>query len=186
LLAYHGSAITGLRELQPFARPDANLPYPCVYLATHQALAALYIWDKPYKWLNFSFAQDGGLVYTESFPGALNEFYGGLAGSIYTCEGEFEYDENARIRMAMISRVPVHVAQEERVPNALARILQHEREGLLEVRRYETLTAAQLAAEERMIFAAAKRERSPAMQAFMQEKFPAIWEQANIAKGEPL
>jgi hypothetical protein len=139
-------------------------------------LAALYVWNKPYKWLNFNFAQDGHVVYTESFPGALEEFYAGLAGSIYTCEGEFEYDKNARIQVAVILREPVKVIEEDFVPDALERILEYERQGLLELRRYEALTADELAREKRMIEAAIKREGAhAALMAFIREKFPAIW-----------
>ena len=178
MLAYHGTAYAGLKELSPFASPHSNLDYPCVYLTTCKPLAAIYIWTKPYKWMNFGFAQDGHVVYTESFPRAMEEFYGGVAGSIYTCEGAFEFDENAKIKVAVVSRVPVTVLEEDPVPDALERILDYERQGLLELRRYETLSEEQLAAERRMILAAAKRSPAPT-QAFIKEKFPDIWDEAN-------
>ncbi|MDR2687265.1 MAG: hypothetical protein LBB75_05890, partial [Oscillospiraceae bacterium] len=162
MTAYHGTAKTGLNELVPFAGPHSNLDYACVYLSRMKELAALYIWNKPYKWLNFHFAEDGRVVYTESFPGALEEFYAGLAGSIYTCEGAFEYDKNARIQAAVISRAPVAVTEEDPVPDALGRILGYERQGLLEIRRYENLTEEELSRERRMIGSAIKRERANA------------------------
>lgn len=176
MLAYHGTAKTGLTQLMPFASPHSNLEYACVYLSRLKELAALYIWDKPYKWLNFNFAEDGHVVYTESFPRALEEFYCGLAGSIYTCEGEFEYDKNARIQVAVISRKPVNIIEEDFVPDALERILAYEKLGLLEIRRFEALTEAQLASEKRMIASAIKRECAHvALIEFIREKFPAIW-----------
>jgi len=176
MLAYHGTAHTGLEELRPFANHYSNLEYPCVYLTTCKPLAAIYIWDKPYKWMNFRFAQDGHVIYTESFPGALEEFYGGLPGSIYTCEGEFEFDKNAKIKVAVISRAPVAVMEEDPVPDALERILDYERQGLLEIRRYEALTQEELGMERRMIESAIKRARADsALGAFIQQKFPALW-----------
>ena len=176
--AYHGTVKTGLRELRPFAKPSNNLEYACVYLSRSKALAALYIWNKPYKWLNFNFAEDGHIVYRESFPGALEEFYGGVAGSIYTCEGSFVQDKNTRIQTAVISRESVPVMEEDFIPDALARILEYERQGLLEIRRYEALTEKELAMEEKMIAGAIRRTKAGTpMGQFIQEKFPDLWAQ---------
>ena len=187
MIAYHGTTKSGLAELLPFANARSNLDYACVYLSRMKELATLYIWDKPYMWLNFHFAKDGHVIYTESFPGALDEFYGGRAGSIYTCEGEFEYDKNARIQAAVISRAPVHVMGEEFVPDALERILEYERQGLLEIRRYEDLTEEELAKEKRMIEAAIKREsKHPALMGFIREKFPAIWAEGRKLTAVPM
>jgi len=187
LRAYHGTAKTGLTQLIPFANPHSNLEYACVYLSRLKELAALYIWDKPYKWLNFHFADDGHVVYTESFPNALEEFYGGLAGSIYTCEGKFEYDKNARIQAAVISRVPVNVIEEDFVPDALERILEYERQGLLEIRRYESLGEETLAGEKRMILSAMKRESAhTALMEFIQEKFPVLWAEGQELMAAPM
>jgi len=187
LLAYHGTAKTGLTQLIPFVDPHSNLDCACVYLSRVKALAALYIWDRPYKWLNFRIAGDGRVIYVESFPGALEEFYGGLAGSIYTCGGAFEYDKNAGIQAAVVSRAPVPVAGEDPVPDALERILEYEWEGLLEIRRYETLTPAQLAQEKKMILSAIQnRAADKALMAFIEEKFPELWAQGTNITAAPM
>ena len=176
--AYHGTTKTGLTELIPFAKPGNNLEYACVYLTQSKTLAALYIWDKPYMWLNFNHTKDGHLYYTESFPGALEEFYSARSGSIYTCEGSFVQDKNTRIQTAVISRESVPVMAEDFVPDALERILEYERQGLLEIRRYEALTEEELATEEKMIAGAIRRTKAGTpMGQFIQEKFPALWAQ---------
>jgi len=187
LRAYHGTTKSGLKELIPFANARSNLEYACVYLSRLKELAALYIWNKPYMWLNFNFAEDGHVFYTESFPNALEEFYGGVSGSIYTCEGEFEYDKNARIQVAVISRESVNIVEEDPVPEALERILEYERQGLLEIRRYESLTEEELAREKRMILSAIKRASAhTALVGFIKEKFPAIWAEGQELSAKPM
>ena len=133
MIAYHGTVKTGLAELTPFANPHNELSEPCVYLAANKALALLHIWDKPYRWVKFDYAKDGRIVYLESFPGALEKFYGGVSGSIYVCEGKFK----SLARNIVVSHAPVAVLEEDFVPDALERILEYERQGLIEIRRGE-------------------------------------------------
>ena len=182
MIAYHGTTMQGLSVLKPFANPDSNLDYACVYLTTYKPLAALYIWNKPYKWLNYGFADDGLPVYTESFPNALSVFYGGVSGCIYTCEGEFEFDANANIKIAVISKQDVQVKEADNVPDCYTRILEYENQGLMHIRRYESLTDAQRESEHRMILSAIKHHnllhRDHPMAPFVKEKFPDIWREA--------
>jgi ribosomal protein S18 acetylase RimI-like enzyme len=131
LTAYHGTTKTGLTELIPFACPHSERQEAYVYLTTQKAIALLHIWDKPYRWVKFDYAKDGHIVYLEPYPGALEVFYGGVAGSIYTCEGKFKrYAKNI-----VIAHSSATVAEEEYVPDALECILEYERQGLLEVHR---------------------------------------------------
>lgn len=182
MIAYHGSVVQGLSVLQPFANPYSNLDYPCVYLTTYKPLAAIYIWNKPYKWMNYGFADDGLPVYTESFPNALKEFYEGVSGSIYSCEGDFEYDADAKIRIAVVSKKDAIIKETDVVQNCYLRILEYEKQGLLHINRYETLTEEKRQSEHKMILSAIKRQsllrgKHP-MAPFVKEKFPDIWEEA--------
>jgi len=138
LIAYHGTTKTGLTELIPFAAPHSELKHPRVYLSRSKALALLHIWDKPYRWVKYNYAKDGHIVYLEPYPNALEKLYGGIAGSIYTCEGKYKHYGN---RDVLISHKPVAIIEEEPVPNALKRILEYERQGLLEIRRCEAMPA---------------------------------------------
>ena len=135
LLAYHGTTKTGLTELKPFASQQSKLKHPRVYLSPSKVLAALHIWDKPYRWVKYEYTQDGRIAYLEPYPDALEKFYGGVAGSIYTCEGKFK-------RFAgdvFVSGKAVTVSEEELVPDTLACILEYENQGLLEIRRCEAM-----------------------------------------------
>ena len=82
MIAYHGTVAGGLDTLKPFANPQSNLFYSCVYLSTCKALAAIYIWKHPFKWMTFEIPEDGIPLYNESFPGGLAHFYGGVKGYI--------------------------------------------------------------------------------------------------------
>jgi len=138
LTAYHGTTKTGLAQLTPFANPHNERSEPCVYLAQDKALALLHIWDKPYRWVKFGYAKDGRIVYLESFPGALETFYGGVAGSIYTCEGKF----GRLAKNILISHTTVPILKEDYMPDALERILEYERQGLIEIHCCEDLAIA--------------------------------------------
>ena len=135
MTAYHGTTKIGLAELTPFANAHNELSEPCVYLAAQKAIALLHIWDKPYRWVKFDYAKDGRVVYLEAYPGALEKFYGGVAGSIYTCEGKFK----RLARNVLVSHKAVAVVEEEYVPDTLECILEYERQGLLEIRRCEAM-----------------------------------------------
>ena len=160
MIAYHGSTKQQLSILKPFANPFSNLGYAAVYLSTYKPLAAIYIWNKPYKWMNYGFAKDGLPIYTESFPNALEEFYSGVSGVIYTCEDDFAYDAGTKIKMAVVSKKDVIVKESDIVEDCYLRIIEYEKQGLLHINRYETLTDAKREAEHNMILTAIKHHRS--------------------------
>ena len=129
MIAYHGTVIGELNILKPFLTPQSNLKYPCVYLSTNKALSSIYIWNKKYKWMTFEIRDDGMPVYNESFQNGLSYFYNGVKGYIYTCDANFETDENTTIKHAVISRKPVEIKEIDVIENAYERILQYENEG---------------------------------------------------------
>ena len=183
MIAYHGTVVEGLTELKPFANPHSNLKYPCVYLSTNKALASIYIWKHAYKWMTFEIAQDGMPVYTESFAGALHEFYGGVRGCIYTCEGNFEIDENTTIKHAVVCKTAVAVQAADVVENAYERILHYEKEGLLVINHFENLTDEHKRKNRNMVLGAIKRlellKGEYPLSAFVAAKFPQLWQEAS-------
>ncbi len=109
--------------------------------------------------MNYGFAEDGVPIYTESFPNALKEFYGGVSGAIYSCEGDFEYDANAKIKIAVVSKNNVMIKETDIVKDCYQRILEYEKQGLLYINRYENLTEEKVKAEHNMILFAIKRHK---------------------------
>ena len=182
MIAYHGTVMQGLTNLNPFAGPHANLKYPCVYLSTNKALAAIYVWKNAYKWMTFEMAESGIPVYNESFSGAWFEFYGDVMGCIYTCEADFEMSEGTRIKHAVISRTPVAVKEVDFIENAYERILSCEKDGLMVINRYENLTNEQKDKNKNMVMGAIKGldllKGEHVLSGFVAEKFPGIWQEA--------
>jgi len=183
MLCYHGTTMCGLNVLLPFESPFSILKKPLVYLSSSEALSSIYIWNRPYKWMTFEVRQDGVPVYNESFPGALLEFYGGVSGCIYACEGEFADGRESGIPHTYLSERPVPVAGCEHVPDAYEKILSYEREGRLAVNRFEALSDKRKEADERMILGAIRRLNLLAgkhpLSGFVMEKFPQLWEKAS-------
>jgi len=184
MIAYHRTTVGGMAQLRPFANPHSNLKYPCVYLSTNKALASIYIWKHEYKWMTFEIADDGIPVYNESFEGALREFYGGVEGYIYVCNGEFEVDENTTIKHAVISKATVDIQSVDFVDNAYERILQYEAEGLLRIHHFEERTNRQKERDRNMVLGTIKRlellKGEHPLSGFVASKFPAIWQEASI------
>lgn len=182
MTAYHGTTVGGLHTLLPFANPHSNLKYPCVYLSANKALSSIYIWNRGYKWMTFEIREDGMPVYNESFKGCLREFYGGAKGYIYTCEGSFETDENTTIKHAVVSREPVKVRDVDIVEDAYERILHYEREGLMIINHFDTLSEEQKRKDRNMVLGAIKRldllKGEHPLSGFVAEKFPELWEEA--------
>lgn len=183
MVAYHGTTVGNIDILRPFANPQSNLQYPCVYLSTNKALAAIYIWNRPYKWMTFEIQEDGLPVYNESFKNGLYEFYHGVKGYIYTCESsDFEVDDNTTIKCAVISKHTVPIKDVDIVGNAYTRILQYEQQGLLKINHFEELSDAQIRKNKNMVMGAIKRfgllQGEHPLSGFVKETFPAYWEEA--------
>lgn len=179
---YHGTTVKDLDLLRPFASPDSNLDYECVYLSANKAIAAIYIWNKPFKWMSFDVRDDGVPVITESFPNHLAEFYDGVSGCIYTCDGDFIVDYAVGIKYAAISKAPVLIRECDFVANAYDRLLQYEKENKLIIKRYEELTQDIHEGRTKTVLKTIRNlnllEEKHPMSQFVKQKFPDLWEQA--------
>jgi hypothetical protein len=189
MTAYHGTVVRELSTLRPFANPHSNLSYPCVYLSTNKALASIYVWKWPFKWMTFEIREDGLPVYNEAYAGCLRELYAGVEGCIYRCDGDFDTDDNTTIRHAVLSKEPLAVAEADPVSDAYERILRYEQEGQLLINRYEDRSAVQVQRDRNMVLGAIKRfgllEGSHVLSDFVSARFPQLWEEARqIAAGE--
>ena len=182
MLYYHGSCKQDLKILNPFVCKDSVLKKPCVYLTTNRALASLYIWDKPFKWMNYGIGQDGVPIYTESFPQALSVFYKGLSGCMYTCRGEYPQNGTG-ISSVFVSENPVPVESSEYIGDAWEELLRLEKAGALRIQRYETLSQKRLELEKRMILQEIQKENllqhpELPLSQFIRERFPSLWQKA--------
>lgn len=95
------------------------------------------IWQ---KWASYGFDKDGRQRIEEYYPNALEKTYKGVSGYIYRVEKIEESDFDSEIPDVATCSGTVEVADIEFVPDAYEAILEAERNGLLVVNRYETMT----------------------------------------------
>ena len=152
---------------------------PLVYMTTNPVIAALYTVhpvEKPFSWYPYGFSGTTP-VYTEYYPDALRDIYGGKIGYIYhsRCAVELSLENPTPIGCALVSRKPVLVDVHEA-------LLEYERAGKLIVRRYETLSEKQKAFAEKMLLEEIHKhklkEKDCDYSRFLMKRFAQIWEKA--------
>lgn len=185
---YHGTTVGGLKILKPFASPFSNLKQACVYLSTNKQLSLVYIWNKPFMWMTFELREDGLPIYNESFPNSLKEFYDGVKGYIYTCDGDYSKNNKTGIRCAAVSEKPVPIIDCEVVENAYEKFLEYEKEGSIIINRFESLTQEQHESNKKMVLGAIKGlnllDGTHPLSSFVNEKFPELWMQSKNERKE--
>lgn len=159
---YHGSPEAGLRELRPAVSALADAKKPLVYLTSLPTTALFYgvrCFEYTYGY-NWKDGVPGGLHYIECFPDALRSLYGGRTGFLYSCEVSAEAVTSTQKPNEFVSAEPLPVACCQEIPDLYEAFLEAERQGKLEIFRYETLsqkmldrieqTAAQTVAEQNL------------------------------------
>lgn len=146
MLLYHGSNITGLKQLKPNLA-DHDRPY--VYLTTLETVAALYLCnavERPYYWFPYGFENGSKIpVYHELYPDALRQVSEGVSGCIYIVDaGEEQFIPFKNIPCARLGTAPLDVADKIDVPDAFELLQNYIRNGKLKVSRYEDKTPGQL------------------------------------------
>lgn len=181
---YHGSPTGGLSRLEPHSFCQHT---PCVYLTANAVVAALYAVkpvEQPHSFYPYGF-QGKVPVYTEYYPHALEDLYGGKTGYVYHCycDAEISLETDTANPCAMVSRKPVEVCGYMELLDVLEALLEYERCGKLMVRRYDTLNWRQLeyirltVAEEIQKYRL-KETPSDKYSAFLRQRFPEVWNQA--------
>lgn len=176
MMLYHGSPTEGLTRLLPAASALADTKEQLVYL-TSLPTAALFYGVRCFEYAygyNWKDGIPGGLHYIECFPDALRILYSGRAGFLYCCEAEgLAVTQKPN---EYVSLQPVDITGCTEIPDLYEAFLKAEREGELEIFRYETLspkmllhieqTAAQIVKEQNLYqadtpFASYMREHYP-------------------------
>jgi len=99
----------------------------------------------------YGFTADGRQRIEEYCPNALVNTYKGVSGYIYRAESITDSGLTIQIRDAAASSEPVEVSGVEFVPDAYEAILQAERDGLIDILRYEDMPEAMREWRERTI-----------------------------------
>lgn len=174
-MLYHGSPVSGLRELQPsvtkyFGKPrqvclTASLPMALMYGAKHFEYT-------------YGYTKDRQIYYEEYFPNALEEIYGGKSASLYRCllRGDME---TTPIPNEFVTLNPVPVSEEIPVPDVYQALLEQERLGALKIVRYQDMTEKRLTwvceAEAQTILEHNLLHEDSPFSRYVREKYPDSW-----------
>ncbi len=184
---YHASQVRGITRLEPHI---SNHGVPLIYFSRKRENVLVYLsnaiekygretgfahkgpWQ---KWGPYGFGPDGRQRLEEYYPDALARTYKGVSGCIYSAETITDSGFEIQIPDAATSAEPVAVTGVEFIPDAYEAILQAEREGLIEIVRYEQMSDRRRAWNENMIreeYDAAADH--PEYRHFLRGHFPAI------------
>lgn len=131
---YHCLPISGLTILQPGKPASFDKPAR-VYMTTLLPMALMYsIQNYEYT---YGYNKEGQIYLDEYFPNALEILYRGKRASLYLCDPEST--ESTRIPNEVVSEKAVPILKEIEIPDACEALLEQERLGTLEIRRYHTL-----------------------------------------------
>ena len=172
----HGTRVRGLAALVPGADGRA-------YLAASPAIAALYLWEfdrNPCKWMGYR-VLNGRVTYIEYFSGALEQFYGGASGYLYSCEGNFPLDDKRGLAAGVAEEIPLDGCEE--IPDVFCFLLALERAGEMDIRRYDILTDADHAYIRETVGRLIanldlKNHPENPYRAFVRDRFPDVWAQS--------
>ena len=140
-LYYHGTAVSGLKHLEPRSVRDGE---PVLYLSGSFVYALLYLWDgektgRAKKWVT-GWLEKGVTYYEEQFPDQLRAFYSGVRGWVYCVDPAGAEPVADRERMALIrERIPVQKVIE--VEDVYALLMEQEAAGWFRLLRFEDRTA---------------------------------------------
>lgn len=185
---YHGSTIKGLTELQPHLPVGAHVQKPLVYLTSSKQLALHYIWDTErlgVKMPMIDIRDDGTIVFQEMFSGALEYFYKGVSGYIYSCDGDYATNPDTHVPTCATASTVIPVTDCEYVEDVYERILSYSNQGKFTYEHYEDLPLWRIDVIRGQISRFIKRNnllndpQHPSCN-FIREKFPQYWAEALI------
>lgn len=177
---YHGTTHKGLSALVPLNTKGTTLHKSTVYFTDIPVLAALYVWNKPFKWMTYTFSTEEVPICTEWFPWQFAYFYRGVSGMIYSSDSVLI--EPTHMQSIFTADKPTAVEPYRNITDAYETILEYEESGLLILRRYETLSEKDMNDICDKVKLSIQKEkllsRNDEKAAFVKEMFPDIWERA--------
>ena len=174
---FHCSPTAGIRILEPRSPGFFDKPQG-VYMATFLP-TVLFYGVQNFKYA-YGYTRDGRLYYEEYFPNALEILYGGKAASLYTCAPASVF--TTKIPYEAVSRDPVPVVSEQRIPDLLAALKEQEKLGNVKLFHYEDLSSAGLSWVHDTILGEIRNlsplEHSGPKGDYYRTYYPALWQEA--------
>lgn len=184
---YHASQTPNIMTLEPRVSND-NVPR--IYFSDKRENVLVYLSNavektcredgfvhtgKWQKWASYGFTKDGRLRFEEYYENALEETYKGVSGYIYAVNETDAAKPYANIRNAFYADEPVPVASCEFVADALAALLEAERQGKIVILRYAEMPDKMREWLYRTTFDE-YRDAPPDYRYFLKKKFPYLRE----------
>lgn len=150
-MLYHGSKTGNIKILKPNYSIHGK---KYVYLSTLRSVALIYTSNaieryfevncikKPasfHNWYSYGF-EDEKPYLSEYYPNAIKETYSGVSGYIYKCREPEDIKNPTHIFCARVSASEVMVDSVEFIEDVYLEFLNLEKEGLIEIRRFEMNT----------------------------------------------
>lgn len=132
---YHCSPMAGLTILRP-GKPKTFDKPARVYMTTLLPMALMYS-VRNYEY-TYGYTKDGQIYFAEYFPKELEILYRGKSAWLYLCDPEST--ETTQIPNEAICESEVPIIKSTFIPDACEALLEQERLGTLEIRRYHELT----------------------------------------------
>ena len=139
-MLYHGTHVQNIKTLKPFATQGNAISKPVICFTANPHIALFYIWNRSYKWVAFCENENGKVVFTEHYENMLYDFYNGVSGSIYACDGNDPAIAPTHMKGVYTSECPVTVNKETIISNTYDEILKHEALGNIILQRYIQLS----------------------------------------------
>jgi len=176
---YHGSSVPNLTILTP-RQSMHDKPY--IYFSTNIVVAALYTANplkSPHYWYPYGFDKDGRVKYSEVYPDALKDFYGGKKGYIYECIVDKSLLENLpQIPSAKLSTVPVKVHKCIKINDAYKQFLQYIKDDKFVLTEYKKMTEKGIQWYHNSIIDSLNEHgENNSYSDFIKLKMPIVWEE---------
>jgi len=176
---YHGSPISGIKELGTRSTTHDKTKSYAVYLTPNRAYALFYIRDLEINHVTCCVTTEGYIRYYEQFPDQLKKLYQGINGYLYICNQESHFEKTNTLDV-WVSRIPALVERVEYIADVYDEILKYENVGSVKVVRYETLTdERKQEIYEMMVYSIYKNNRTlkdTKKSAFYSDNFPEAWQ----------
>ncbi|HIT34629.1 MAG TPA: hypothetical protein IAC31_08425 [Candidatus Faecousia intestinigallinarum] len=178
MVYYHASPTADISVLEPRKPIYFSEKPSAVYLCTLRPMALLYgVQNFEYT---YGYTRDGQIYFEEFWPGALKALYQGKSASLYICAPE--ETETTRIPNEYLSRKPVRILSQERIPDLYQALLEEAEKNTIRIFRHEELSSEVLSRIRKMVAREIREqrlwERPGAMAEYMRLHYPDSWEDA--------
>ena len=180
---YHASNIQDLKVLKPHI---SNHGKSWVYFSTKRENVLVYLsnavekhikekYNRPLnkyvKWASYGITKDGLVRIDEYYPNAMKETFKGVSGYIYQVAELKEMKPLNGIKDVYVTQEEVDIDSCEYIEDAYEELLKAEREGKIEIQRFENITDKKKAWIEETILNEYKNSDNEDYKEFLLDKF---------------